>query len=211
MRSIGIENSITRMIENANSREMRKQTILNIPTLSAEEKAKIDEKLALACYANGLPFTVYDSAEMRDAFKVVNPAYSPPTRKALAGTLLDRVHARVKAHIDDIISGLQHINIVTDESADINSTRIANISIHTSMGAIFWSSDDVGAIQMTADNLATWLRTKLLEISNNDLAKINSISTDTCPTMFVTWSLLSVMPDLKHCFFIPCDSHGISH
>lgn len=208
-KTTGIETTAVRMAEFKQKEKSNKQQHLNIPTLTPEKKAKIDEKFALAAYANGLPFTVFESPEMREAFKELHPAYTPPNRKALSGPLLDQVYEKVKVKVDELLSSLQCINIVTDESTDINSTRINNLSIHTPHGAIFWSSDDVGATQNTAENLAQWVKGKMNEISEGNLLRINSLATDTCQTMFSTWGFLREMPELKHCFFIPCDSHGI--
>src|SRR5579859_7209587 len=53
------------------------------------------------------------------------------------------------------------------------------------------------------------IRNHLLVLSNGDLSRINSLTTDTCTLMFAMWLELQRFPDLKYCLFIPCDSHGI--
>jgi len=62
---------------------------------------------------------------------------------------------------------------------------------------------------MTAPAAAAWLRDHLLALSHQRLDRINSIATDTCATMRRMWIEIKKFEDLKHCFFIPCDSHGI--
>ena len=62
---------------------------------------------------------------------------------------------------------------------------------------------------MNAVACADWLRNHLITLSINDLTRINSVSTDTCSTMFSMWEQLERYDDFKHCLFIPCDSHGI--
>ena len=47
------------------------------------------------------------------------------------------------------------------------------------------------------------------DISKGNLSRINSLSTDTCDTMLKTHWLLQQYSELKHVFFIPCDSHGL--
>ena len=46
-------------------------------------------------------------------------------------------------------------------------------------------------------------------ISKGQLERINSLSTDTSDTMFSIHRRLAQYPELKHIFFIPCDSHGL--
>src|SRR6266496_4874924 len=62
---------------------------------------------------------------------------------------------------------------------------------------------------MNAIGAAEWLKFHLQLLSNSDLNRINSISTDTCPTMFAMHDILRESPELRHVFFIPCDSHGL--
>src|SRR5579859_2016235 len=62
---------------------------------------------------------------------------------------------------------------------------------------------------MNAVANADWLRNHLLKLSNNDSTQVNSVTMDTCRTMFNMWEQLENYDDLKHCLFIPCDSHGI--
>ena len=68
---------------------------------------------------------------MQRGFRTLNPVYKPPDRKALAGPLLDKVYIQVKEKIDSIIQSTKLLNIVIDESTNINNARIVNISIHT--------------------------------------------------------------------------------
>ena len=62
---------------------------------------------------------------------------------------------------------------------------------------------------MTSSGAAQWLRNHLLALSNHCLDRINSIANDTCKTMRGMWKEVQKFEDLKHCLFIPCDSHGI--
>lgn len=186
-----------------------KQTELIVHRVSAAKKKELDKQFAKACITSGLPFTVYEHDDMKAAFHSLNPAYKPPNRKAIAGRLLDQVYHDVQTEVDRFLKQTELYNIITDESTNINNARIQNISIHTSVGSFFWKSEDIGDLSLTAANLANWLRTKLLELTNGRLDLINSIATDTCPTMLAVWVTLARFPDLKHCFFIPCDSHGM--
>src|SRR5579859_6624562 len=203
--SKGVENDISRQAS-----AEAKQTQLIIPKISSANKALLDLDFANACYVAGLPFTIYEGEEMKNAFHRLNPAYKPPNRQALAGPLLELAFMQLKDKVDQIVSSTQLLNIVTDESTNINSARIVNISVHTPAGAFHWRSEDIGTRQMTAVNVAEWIKNHLSTLCNGHFDRINSIATDTCPTMLKTWETLQEFQDFKHCFFIPCDSHGRS-
>ena len=139
----------------------------------------------------------------------LNPAYIPPSRKTISGSLLDSAYAFTKTQVEAVIVALPNINIVTDESSNIAGSRICNISVHSPSGSLHYISEDIKAKQMTAAVAAQWLRNHLSTLSNGDFSRINSITTDTCATMFAMWQELERFTEFKHCLFIPCDSHGI--
>ena len=68
---------------------------------------------------------------------------------------------------------------------------------------------NIGDKQLTAENAAAILRKHMLEISNGNNLRINSLSTDTCDTMRKNWRCSRQSPEFKHVFFIPCDSHSL--
>src|SRR5579859_2589638 len=108
------------------------------PQLPRARKHKLDLAAALACYAGGQPFTVYQNNYMKSFLHSLNPAYKPPSRQALAEHLLDEVYTEIKARTDTVISSIEHINISTDESTNINANRICNISIHSKYSALHY-------------------------------------------------------------------------
>lgn len=172
-------------------------------------KHLIDLKMADICFVEAIPFSLFESETVKAALTQLHPAYRPPTRKAIAGPLLEESYTQLQSKVSQIISGLPLLNIVTDESTNINNARIANISIHTQYGSFHYLSEDVGTKEMTAENTAIWLQSHLRILANGDLSRINSITTDTCATMLLMWKKLREMPELKHILCIPCDSHGL--
>jgi len=38
---------------------------------------------------------------------------------------------------------------------------------------------------------------------------MNTFAIDTCSTMKALWSELEAFDQMKHVFFVPCDSHGL--
>jgi hypothetical protein len=181
---------------------------LPIHELSVKEKEDLDVRAARVCLVGGYPFTLFESEEMKHFCKGMNSAYKPPTRQRIAGDLLDRVYCDIQADTNTFLSH-DILNIVTDESSNINHSRICNISIQTSVGTLHYVSEDVKSTRLNATGYALWLSQHLLRITNNDISRINSIATDTCDTMLAMGKQLQLSDQFRHVFFIPCDSHSI--
>ena len=139
----------------------------------------------------------------------LNSAYTPPPRKAISGRLLDEVYDDVKTHVTEAIHRLQYLNIVIDESSNINRQRVVNISAHTKIGSLYVLTEDIKALRMSGENYTNWLKNHLLIVCNGDPKRINSVNTDTCATMRDVWERLRKLPEFKHIFTIGCDSHGM--
>jgi len=161
------------------------------------------------CIMSNQPFNVFENSFYKTFLHSLNPAYKPPSRNTIAGPLLDAVHSEVKTRADSLISTLSRINVITDESGNINGSRISNISVHSGYGSLHYVSEDIRAKWMTAPAAAQWLRNHLNALSNSRLERINSIASDTCSTMRSMWTEIEKFDDLKHCLFVPCDSHSI--
>ena len=164
----------------------RNQTTINFPRLTPAQKEELDLQAAMWCYMGNHSFTMYENAFGRQFLKALNPAYKPPSRKFLAGHLLDSAYTVVKKRTDELIAAMPNINVSSDESSNVKSARICNISVHSESGSLYYLSEDIRAKQMNAVNNADWLRTHLLDLSNHNLSRINSVTMDTCSTMFST-------------------------
>src|ERR1700737_5328625 len=104
----GVENDITRQAA------ATKQTPLTIPRLSSATKDLLDMEFAEACYVSGAPFTIFQDDAMMRAFRILNPAYKPPTRKPLPGPLRDKSFERLKERVDKAGDVPNFPNIDTD-------------------------------------------------------------------------------------------------
>jgi len=207
-RANGIRNDVTRDAT-AFQAKGGQQKVLNFPVLAKEEHKSIDLAFANVCYVQALPFALYESEAMKNALHKLHPAYKPPNRKAVGGPLLTTSYNSLKLQVLATVARLDFLNVISDESSNINGSRIFNTCLHTPQGALHWTSQDIAAKRLTAENVATTLRQLMHEISNGEYSRLNSLSTDTCDTMLKTHWLMLQFPELKHVFFIPCDSHGL--
>ena len=160
-------------------------------------------------YMQSRPFRLADDPYFWDILNELNEDYTPPTWQDIAGKILQDSYLMIKNQVDCEIALEQHINIVMDESTNIQFNRIMNVSVSTDRGVFHWKSRDIGARNMTAESCAEFITEELWLMTKNNLSRINSMSTDTCATMRKTWRVLKNYSELKHVFFIPCNSHGL--
>ena len=182
---------------------------IKFPVLTTSDKDELDRLAASVSIIEGHPFTLFESQSMSAFLHRLNPAYKPPSRKVIAGPLLEEIYTNIKAKTEELLQSSDGLNIVTDESGNINHSRICNISIHTIYGTLHYISEDIGARRTDAVSYKNWLIDHLRVLTGNNFSRINSLATDTCSTMFQLWIQLRVLPDFRHVFFIPCDSHSI--
>jgi hypothetical protein len=177
--------------------------------MTPERKRKLDKLAAMAVYADARPFTLYECPAMKEFLFELDPAYKPPSADLLANKLLDELYTNTKEQVDTEIRAAQQWNVVFDESEDIQHNRIINLVICVASGAFFYGEYILGSATASAEFLRDWLIEKLREATQNDFSVINSISTDTCKTMFKIYDLLQVTDEMKHTIYAPCDSHGL--
>ena len=114
----GIQNDITREVVSLDF----KQTSFNILILFMKIKALLDLDFAEACYISGLSFIIYQNEAMQRKFRTLNLVYKSLNHKALAGSLLDKIYIKIKKKIDLIIQLIKLLNIIINESININNT-----------------------------------------------------------------------------------------
>ena len=63
---------------------------------SGQDKKKMDLSVAKFFYACNISFNVVESDAFRNLIHILRPSYKPPSRKELAGNLLDSVHSQME-------------------------------------------------------------------------------------------------------------------
>jgi hypothetical protein len=185
------------------------QTTLKSSFITTERKKALDKLAAMAVYADARPFTLYKCPAMKAFLFQLEPGYKPPLAHALANGLLDDIYTETKEQVDTELRASTQWNIVFDESEDIRHHRIINLCICVASGAFFYGEFVLGAVSASAEFLRDWLLEKLREATQDNFSVINSIATDTCPTMFKIYDLLQASDQTRHAIYAPCDSHGL--
>jgi hypothetical protein len=94
----------------------------------------------------------FDDPTWVDFFRELG--YTPPTRQALADTLLDSVYKETKAKVEEVAKDTE-LGLVTDESTDVSLNRLANYSFVLLDGTSFyWKTVDVKEETQNAANIA---------------------------------------------------------
>lgn len=81
-----------------------------VPT-SANIKDKLDEQIAKFFYACNIPFNVADNPVFKDTMNLLRPGYEPPSRKSIAGPLLDKVHNKLTDMLKSKLQGKDVTNV----------------------------------------------------------------------------------------------------
>jgi hypothetical protein len=186
----------------------KRQRILAIPSLPLIQKRKLDIMAAKAVYMGARPFQLYEEAYMKDFIHAVsNGVYFPPSPRLIGGELLDQEYIALKNRIEVLLQSQEKLHFVLDESPNISSHRIINLSVVIPQyGSIFLANEDIGNKSLDANFFTNWF---LRMVAPYDLSRVGSLTTDTCSTMRSTWNGLQHIKQLSHTLFIPCDSHGL--
>lgn len=151
-------------------------------SISSEQKHRIDQKLAFAIFKTGRPFTLFEDSAWLDFFSEFG--YSPPSATTLSQRLLEEAFTKVEEQVNYQLRSSPFLNLITDESTDISGNRIINTSITTTTGDSFYISNlEAKAARLGAEELAEHTITIAKQVTNGNLSKISSITTDTCSTM----------------------------
>ena len=68
----------------------------------------------------------------------MNPAYIAPSAYRLANGLLDQIYDEVKDEVDALIAEEEHLGVTFDETTNIISDRVLNVTLTTKFGAFYY-------------------------------------------------------------------------
>jgi len=197
-----------RLQEEGSTHQAKQPNKLNFKPIDDTFRIKqLDGLFAKAVYTCCCSFTFFTTPEWTAFFAKLG--YTPPGDYRLRIALLDDCYTDMKNEVAKVFQASRHLGIVADESTDITNHRIQNVSVMCNQTSYHWSSENLEDEEATADASVATIKAKAIEITNNDLNRLSSLSTDTCNTQRSVWKKVQMIPELKHVFTIPCDSHGL--
>lgn len=125
--------------------------------VTPKEKAALDAAYADIYYHTGLPFNVADNSTVTSFFKLLRPAWTPPNRRQLAGTLLEASFARQVGRTAVTFTAEPLIALVTDGWFNLRNDHLVNyvaVFPYSERPPIFLKSVATGETKQTADTIA---------------------------------------------------------
>lgn len=119
-------------------------------TTSAAQKKDIDSKIAKFFYGNSIAFRAADSQQYKDMVKSLRPGYTPPSRKDLAGQLLDNAHDSIEGYMKEMLADAT-ITLMQDGWSSVKNDPIIGTALHNGNKSFLLSTHDCGADKKTAD------------------------------------------------------------
>ena len=118
-------------------------TITRVPTAL---KKQLDADAAMAVYMGGRPFRIYEDPYIKQFIsRISTNTYTPPGRHLVGGVLLDEAYLAVKEKVDTLLQGQTQPNFVLDDSLNINSQRMVNLSVVVpGYGSFFIANENIG-------------------------------------------------------------------
>jgi hypothetical protein len=112
---------------------------------------------AMAIFIGARPFRLWEDLYMRDFIAAATDGlYIPPTRTRIGGELLDQQYTAVHTQVEALLQSQDKLNFVLDESPNISSRRIVNISVVIpGYGSIYLANKDTGHQILNTGSLQT--------------------------------------------------------
>jgi hypothetical protein len=130
---------------------------------------------AKAIFVSGQPFGLYSNPDMRELFRMLNPAFHPPTEEELSTDLLDLVYGEYMKRVRSEIDAIAWLNIHLEAVQNSGEEMLFNVCVSPAPGTTYyWTRINTGDIEVTASNRLHLLRPILLEITSNNLQRIMS-------------------------------------
>ena len=103
-----------------------------------------------------------------------------------------------------------NLNFIADESSNIRRERVQNLCVSVKeYGAFYLESEPLQGETLDGEWNANWLHKKLSAAVSGEFSRINSITTDTCPTQKKAARILAGRQEYQKVFFVSCDSHEL--
>ena len=100
-----------------------------VDTVTVEQKKCYDKTCANMFYDNAIPFVFAESESFKQFCKSLRPAYQPPSRKQIAGPLLDQDFAQIQSEIMQKIQKSKCVNLVSDGWSNIRNEHVVNFLV----------------------------------------------------------------------------------
>lgn len=199
----------------------KKQSMQQLGIRSAFSEAECqlaDASIAKFFYANGVSFNAAGSGEadaifrqMCDAIRKTPATYVPPSRKKLAGPLLDQIYEQVQSDLlrrdaDGALAEKFGYTYTQDGWDSVDHLPLLNSGyICAGTGGVYLRSVDTSRAKKDAEYCAAVMISDIYTIGP---LKVVAVVTDTCATMEKSWGI--VKDEFPWISCMPCIPHVVS-
>lgn len=149
--------------------------------MSQTEKSKLDMEVGRYHFATNLPFSHVEHPAFKRMMKLARPSYVTPSRRVLAGPILDRVYSDVKKERSADLSG-KNVTLMQDGWKSRTSEPVIAHSVSTGDKAYFFNAISAEENKKTSEYCAQLLEKTILELENAG-ANVIAVVTDNCASM----------------------------
>ena len=116
-------------------------------------------KVAKFFYACNIPFNAADSPVFKEMIEMLHPGYRPPTRKEIAGQLLDQVHSEIIVDAKDDLAD-KDVTLGVDGWSNVTYDAIIAFTVQKGPKIYIVHSEDSEDNRHSADCMAELLAKK---------------------------------------------------
>ena len=174
-----------------------------IRNLSKAEIKKFQERLAMFFYTTGTAFARIDNKYLHEALVVLNPSVKIPTRKDLAGVLLEASFNNIAKDVESRLRASQTWCLVSDGWTNVKGESIINYIAVEPKHAIFLESKTTG----TTGHSAVFLAEDIQRVIEKIPCNVAGVVTDNTSANKKAWSILQQKYPNK--YFYGCASHAL--
>lgn len=145
------------------------------------ENEKIDSLMAEFFYGCNIPFRVADSMYFKKFIKSLRPAYTPPHRLLLAGSLLDKTHDKIEKRNADLIAKMdKRVTLLVDgwQNSSANRHYVVMMLATSNDQKVFLESFDFSTARETGVNLFDSVEKSILLAEERYGAEVYAVLTD---------------------------------
>ncbi len=188
------------VVQRRSDSSMEDYTIRN---LTKAEIKKFQERLAMFFYTTGTAFARIENKYLHEAMMVLNPSVKIPTRKDLAGVLLEFSFNNISKDVDSRLRATQTWCLVSDAWTNVKGESIINYIAVEPKHAIFLESKTTG----TTGHSAVFIAEDIQRVIEKIPCVVAGVVTDNTSANKKAWSILQ--QKYRNKYFYGCASHAL--
>ncbi|XP_058975159.1 uncharacterized protein LOC131801101 [Musca domestica] len=152
--------------------------------ISKKDKAQLDIRTARFFFACNIPFVAAGNQFFRDFCKGMQPSYKPPSRKRIAGPLLDAVHKeQIDLNAKFLKEGTYSVLLIDGWKNSASNTKNVAALLHNCDHRIFLESYDFSYMRETSENLTEMVKKAASLAKDRYKVEVFAVVTDNAANM----------------------------